>query len=243
MQPTGGLGPFGSDPSQPPPRRSWFQRAQLPITLVSVAIAIVAIGVMIYTIRSRPGNPPAISAGASTPATPSNTQTLEPTDSAAPTDTGMDTPSDSPLPAPTDSSTVQPRGSYVLAYQGTRMVVPCEGSTRVDLDEPHVDVATADDFAYCAFYVNQVPAIRTDLGHAVLKSANATPEECQQTIQLAPTTGLLATKAGLVYCQVTDGTQAVPGGGSSPKTCIIALTSIDPERRLNLTVTCYTNPT
>lgn len=247
MQPTEGFGQVSPGSDRPPPRKSWFQRALLPVALVSVFIAVIAVGVAIYTVRSRPDDPPTVSAGGTSTPAPSNTQTIAPTDTAAATDTGVpsdtETSTDSPLPPPpSDTSTVQPTGTYVLAYQGTRMVVPC-GGTRVDLDQPRVDVNSASDFNYCGFFVNNVPAISTEFGHAILKNANATPDECERTIQLAPTTGGFATKAGLVYCQLTDGTQAIPGGGSSPKTCIIAITSITPDRSLNLSVSCYTNPT
>jgi hypothetical protein len=234
-------GGFGSGQSPPGRSRShrfliWALLAMALVTVGSVVVAVVAV-------RSRSdgavagGPSPSPTGVTAAPASPTDLD--GPTVTTAPATTGAPTITDDPTSS--DTSTVEPGRDYVLAYERKRLSLPCQAGA--DLDEPRVNVQDSRDLTYCNSTRNGIPVISFPGDHAIVRSAAATPEDCEQAIQLSPSTDALVTKAGLVFCLVTDGVTTVPGGGASPKTCIVTVNSVDVDNRLAITVTAYTNPT
>jgi hypothetical protein len=156
---------------------------------------------------------------------------------------GNTTPRASDAPLPTASA------NYTVAYEDRRLTLQpnganCSGNARtVDLDEPAINVSSGGDIEYQPTYrCEGAPSLQFVSDKvATVVSADATPEDCAQAIQLSPTSQEIAPSQDLVVCAVTDG-QGAPNEPVRAKVTRIVVTGVGQEQKVALNVTAWEIP-
>ncbi len=136
--------------------------------------------------------------------------------------------------------------SYTLSYQDQQLRLRPNngcGNRSVDLDQPAVNVANEQsDVEYMPACGEQTPDLRFVSDKvATVTSAKATPNECAQAIQLAPSSQDIKPSQDLVICEVTNGVGA-PNEPSRAKMVRIVVTGVSRDQTVNLSVTAWEVP-
>ena len=152
-------------------------------------------------------------------------------------------------PRATDAPLPTASANYTVAYEDRRLTLQpnganCSGNARtVDLDEPAINVSSGGDIEYQPTYqCNGAPSLQFVSDKvATVVSADATPEDCAQAIQLSPASQEIAPSQDLVVCAVTDG----QGAANEPvraKVTRIVVTGVGQEQKVALNVTAWEIP-
>jgi hypothetical protein len=207
-------------------------------TALSVVALVVAVGAYGRAGTTREvAAPQSTTVGAAT-AAPTTAET--PTLTAEPTAIGDEEPG---VGATDDLVTAlpSPGASYSVSRQDVQMRLVSGSNRFVDLDQPLVNAAeSAYDVEYDDGLSQPVLTFRS-ADVAVGKSANVTPDECAQEIQLSPVDTKVEVSQDLVLCAVTNGLGAV-NEPARTKMARIIVNSVSKDNSVNLTVTTWEIP-
>jgi hypothetical protein len=208
-------------------------RFRLPVinaamSLIALIVSIVALGVAV-TRDGDTADPPATASPQ-----PGNSATELPVPADDPTSETTGGTGQPPGPTPEDTGVVDPQAEFTLAYERRQQRIPT--SISVDLDEPRVKPAAGGDV-----YYGSSKYFDPDSDAAVVKSANASPQDCAAAIQNEPLTNNIAAAEGLTLCIQTDAGVA-SSEGITQKMVRLTVKSIDRQDVATVQLTAWNVP-
>jgi hypothetical protein len=215
-------------------------RITFVLSVIALLVSVLSIGLSLLALTTAGSN----DSTAPVPQETASAPDTIPSESSAPTETASDeeTSEASNAPLPTASA------NYTVSYQDRRLSLQpngrnCIGGRSIDLDQPAINVASGGDIDYDPTSGCQgPPSLRFASDKvATVPSADATPEDCAQAIQLSPASQDIAPSQDLVICAVTDG----QGAANEPvraKIARIVLAGVGQEQKVALNVTAWEIP-
>jgi hypothetical protein len=209
----------------------------LLVSLLSFVLSLLAL----TTAGSNDSATPIPQQSGETASVPNTTSAESETIEAPPAGNASPRASDAPLPTAS--------ANYTVAYEDRKLTLQpngadCGGNARtVDLDKPAINASSGGDIEYQPTYRCQgAPSLQFVSDKvATVVSADATPEDCAQAIQLSPASQEIAPSQDLVVCAVTDG----QGAANEPvraKVTRIVVTGVGQEQKVALSVTAWEIP-
>jgi hypothetical protein len=218
-------------------------RMTFRLSVIALLVSVLSIGLSLLALFTAGRNASSAPAPQETAATAPASDT-NPAESRAPSETASDeeTSQASNAPLPTASA------NYTVSYQDRRLSLQpngrnCLGGRSIDLDQPAINVLSGGDIEYNPTSGCQgPPSLRFASDKlATVSSADATPEDCAQAIQLSPASQDIAPSQDLVICAVTDG----QGAANEPvraKIARIVVAGVGQEQKVTLNVTTWEIP-
>jgi hypothetical protein len=217
-------------------------RNPLTWSFLAVVISIVALVISVISLHSGDGTVTATgkTVGAE-PVSATTTQPDVPSTDVATTDADTETPTDD---ASGPVSTVLPSAgaSYTISHSNVHIRLPGGDSYRyLDLDEPLVNSNSEQTDVVYHPGMAKLTLDFNSANVAVAKSADVTPDECSQAIQLSPSDQGIEVSQDLVICAETNGIGAV-NEPSRAKMARIIVNSVSKGNNIDLTVTTWEIP-